>query len=82
MVTLWLIVGAAWAGDVEDGDAAILTKDYATALRKYKNAALKKDAYAQFQVGNMHHVGEGVVQDTAGAMRWFKLAAGSTTSHV
>ncbi len=82
LLTLCLSVGAAWAGDVEDATAALDWKDYATALSKYKIAALKKDAYAQFQVGNMHHVGEGVVQDTAGDMRWFKLAAGSTTSHV
>jgi TPR repeat protein len=75
LLTLWLSVGAAWAGDVEDADAAINRKDYATALTKYKIAALKKDAYAQFQVGNMYHVGWGVVQDNVEAMRWFKLAA-------
>ena len=75
LLTLCLSVGTVWAGDVEDGDAAINRKDYATALTKYKNAALKKDAYAQFQVGNMYHLGLGVVQDNIEAMRWFKLAA-------
>ena len=75
LLTLWLSVGAAWAGDVEDADAAVDRKDYATALAKYKIAALKKDAYAQAQVGNMYNEGLGVVQDYAEAVHWYKLAA-------
>ena len=75
LVTLALCVGTVWAGDVEDADAALVRKDYVTALTKYKSAVLKKDAYAQAQVGNMYNEGLGVVQDYAEAVRWYKLAA-------
>ena len=75
LLTLWLSVGAAWAGDVEDADAAFRRNDYATALAKYKIAALKKDAYAQLQVGNMYDEGLGVIPDYAEAVRWYKMAA-------
>ncbi len=74
-IALVICISAAWAGDVEDGDAAIGRKDYQTALQKYKIAALKKDAYAQAQVGNMYEKGQGVKQDYAEAVRWYKLAA-------
>jgi len=72
---VFLTVGAVWAGDVEDADAAVGRKDYPTALAKYKISALKKDAYAQLQVGNMYNEGLGVAQDYAEAARWDKLAA-------
>ena len=75
LLTLWLSVGAAWAGDVEDADAAIGRKDYPTALIKYKRAAEKNNSYAQLQVGNMYSEGLGVKQDYAEAVRWYKLAA-------
>ena len=72
---LLLCNGSVWAGDVEDADAALRRNDYATALTKYKIAALKKDAYAQTQVGNFHNEGLGVIQDYAEAVHWYKLAA-------
>jgi hypothetical protein len=75
LLTLCLSVGTVWAGDVEDADAALVRNDYATALTKFKIAALKKDAYAQAQVGNMYNEGLGVVQDYAEAVHWYKLAA-------
>ena len=43
LITLAICVGAAWAGDVEDGNAALLRKDYATALIKLKQAAEKNN---------------------------------------
>ena len=66
---------AAHAGDVEDGDAATLKNNYSVALTKYKSAAVKNNAYAQFQVGNLYNEGLGVVQDYAEAVKWWKLAA-------
>ena len=72
---LLLCNGSVWAGDVEDADAALRRNDYTTALTKYKIAALKKDAYAQTQVGNFHNEGLGVIQDYAEAVHWYKLAA-------
>lgn len=75
LVTLWLTVGAAWAGDLEDGNAALGRKDYATALKKYKNAAIENNSNAQNQVGNIYKYGLGVKQDNAEAVRWYRLAA-------
>ena len=75
LLTLCLSVGTVWAGDVEDAGAALVRNDYATALTKFKIAALKKDSYAQAQVGNMYNEGLGVVQDYAEAVHWYKLAA-------
>ena len=46
IITLSICVGAVWAGDVEDADAALDKKDYVTALKKYKSAAAKNNAYA------------------------------------
>ena len=74
-LSLAISINAAWAGDVEDGDAAIANKDYATALKKYKIAATKNNSNAQNQVGNIYKYGLGVKQDNAEAVRWYRLAA-------
>ena len=75
LLTLCLSVGAAWAGDVEDADAAYAKKDYASALKKYRSAGTKGNAVAQLQVGLIYCLGMGVVQDCAEGMRWTKMAA-------
>jgi TPR repeat protein len=75
LVTLWLTVGTAWAGDVEDATAALVRNDYVTALTKFRRAAEKNDSSAQFNLGNMYYLGQGVAQDYAEAVRWYKLAA-------
>ena len=66
---------AVYAGEFEDGDAALLGKNYSLALSKYKSAAVKNNAYAQLQIGNMYKEGLGVAQDYAEAVKWYKLAA-------
>ena len=82
VITLSICVGSVWAGDVEDADAALQKKDYVTALKKYKSAAVKNDAYAQVQVGNFFSSGSfGVKQDYAEAVRWYKLAAAQGISY-
>ena len=76
LVALSLVVSTAvFAGDVEDGDAAVERKDYATALSKYKSAAARGDEDARFKLGIMYYHGTGVVQDYAEAMRLYRLAA-------
>ena len=69
---------AAWAGDLEDADAAIGKKDYATAIRKYKNAAAQGSAYAQSNLASMYYFGKGVVQDYVRAHMWANLAASAS----
>ena len=75
LLTLWLSVGAAWAGDFEDGVAAHKKKDFVTALKKFKSAAAQGNSDAQFNLGVMYDIGQGVTQDYAEAVRWWKLAA-------
>ena len=70
-----LCAGAVRAGDVEDADAALLKRDYATALKKYKSAALKNTPYAQYRLGDIFSEGLGVKRDFAEALRWYKMAA-------
>ena len=75
LVITMLCASAVYAGDSEDGDAAIISKNYSLALSKFKSAAVKNNAYAQSQVGNMYNEGLGVVQDYAEAVKWYRLAA-------
>lgn len=72
---LSLIVGFAWAGDVEDAAAAIDRKDYVTALKKFKSAAASGNAFAQRQIGFAYTLGLGVKADSAEAIKWHMLAA-------
>jgi len=72
---LAISVSCVAAGDLEDGDAAFQQKDYSTALKKYKNAAGKKDPIAQRKIGNMFKDGLGVAQNYDEAMRWYELSA-------
>jgi len=74
-IALLIFAGSAWAGDLEDGVTAYWTEDYATALKKFKSAAAKKNARAQLGLGDMYFHGYGVVQDYAEAVRWYKLPA-------
>jgi len=69
------LASAAGAGDIEDGLAAYDKKDYATAIQKFKAAGINGNAIAQFIVGAMSDIGRGVVQNSAEAVKWYKLAA-------
>ncbi|NCX22776.1 MAG: sel1 repeat family protein, partial [Betaproteobacteria bacterium] len=70
-----LIVNAALAGDLEDGLAAYIRKDYATALAKFRSAAQQGVADAQYNLGVMYEKGRGVAQDYGEAVRWYQMAA-------
>jgi len=75
LVIAIMYAGATQAGDVEDADAALRGKHYATAMKKFRAVAAKNDAYAQYQIGSLYNGGLGVKRDVAEAVRWFKLAA-------
>ena len=49
--------------------------DYATALAGFQNYAEQGYATAQFNLGVMYANGEGVPEDDAEAVRWYRLAA-------
>ena len=65
----------AWGGDFEDGWVAYERKDYATAVTKFRSAALKGNADAQTVVGMMYEQGQGVARDNKEAVRWYRFPA-------
>lgn len=72
-VLLW--AGAAGAQDFEAGLAAVARGDYAAALKEWSPLAEAGHASAQYSLGVMYSNGEGVPQDKAEAVRWYRLAA-------
>ena len=63
------------AGPLEDANAAIKRRDYATALRLIRPLAEKGDANAQYNLGVFYDNGLGVPQDKVRAYMWFNLSA-------
>lgn len=72
---LVLFSGAAQADTNEEGTAAISKGDYAQAGKIFRALADKGDATAQFNLGAMHHNGQGTAKDFPEAMKWYRLAA-------
>jgi TPR repeat protein len=63
------------AGPLEDADAALKRRDYATALRLIRPLAERGDANAQYNLGVFYDNGLGVPQDKVRAYMWFNLSA-------
>ncbi len=64
----------AWAG-FDEGWAAYDRGDYETALREWRPLAEQGDADAQFNLGVMYDIGQGVAQDYAEAAKWYRRGA-------
>jgi hypothetical protein len=60
---------------VENGATAYGRQDYATAFREFLPLANKGDATAQFFIGEMYRLGQGVKQDNGTAAKWHLKAA-------
>ena len=75
MLTLAVSNRVAFAGPLEDAQAAYDRGDYATALQFMKPIAAKGDPYAQSFLGVMYENGRGVPQDYDEAIKWYRLAA-------
>jgi TPR repeat protein len=65
---------AAWA-DYESGAVAFLDGDYNTAFQELKPIAEQGNANAQFFLGVMYGMGQGVRQDYAESLMWFRNSA-------
>ena len=68
-------VQTAAAGTIDDAIAAYDRGDYETAAVHLHVAAELGNAWAQNNLGVMYQNGEGVPQDDAEAVRWYRLAA-------
>ena len=75
------LTAPAWAG-VNEGVAAYNRGDFATALREWRPLAEQGVAEAQFNLGLMYYDGEGVPQDYAEAVKWYRKAAEELLSKV
>ena len=63
------------AQDFDKGLAAAQSGDFATALKEWRPLAEQGNAGAQHNLGVMYEGGQGVLQDNAEAVKWFRLAA-------
>ena len=63
------------AQTIEDAAAAYQRGDLAGALTQYRRLAEQGLAIAQSNLGAMYDNGEGVPEDDAEAVRWYRLAA-------
>ncbi len=73
-VVVVLVATPAWA-DSDDGLAAYLQGDYATALKEWRPLAAQGHAEAQYNLGVMYYRGYGVTKDNVQAHLWVSLAA-------
>jgi TPR repeat protein len=64
-----------WAGDLEDGNAALGRGDFEAAAEHFKRAANEGDPISQYNLGLMYERGDGVHQDFAQAIHLYKQAA-------
>ena len=64
-----------WSKDLNKGLNAASNGDFATALKKFKPLAEQGHMFAQFYLGVMYGLGQGVPQDDKEAVRWYRLAA-------
>lgn len=69
------LIGTAIAGPFEDGQAAYRRDDYAEAVRLWGQLADQGNARAQFSIGRMYYIGQGVLRDNAKADAWYRKAA-------
>jgi TPR repeat protein len=65
----------AFSADYQKGLTAYESGDYATALREWTPLAKQGNADAQFDLGVMYELGQGVPQDGKTAVKWYRLAA-------
>lgn len=75
LLLLLFVFTAPCFADVNEGEKAFESGDYATALRILKPLAETGDAKAQFYVGKMYYLGKGAPQDHAQAIRFYRKAA-------
>jgi TPR repeat protein len=75
LLMLVAVAGAAIAGPLGDAEAANDRGDYATALRLFRSLAEQGDADAQYRLGHMYFVGQGIPQDYAETLKWYRRAA-------
>jgi TPR repeat protein len=75
IVVLLIALSTAANAGYEEGVAAYNRGDFATALRELQPLAERGHAKAQFVLGFMHELGQGVARNPAEAANWYRKAA-------
>jgi hypothetical protein len=75
MMSTLLISSLACAADCNDGLSAYAKGDYQEAVRIFEPLASRGDDCAQYQLGEMYRLGQGVKQDKQKALDLFDDAA-------
>jgi len=75
MCLIGLSFTCSYAGNMENGLTAYDNGDYKTAHKFFLLEAEKGDARAQYYLGVMYHIGQGVLQDYKEAVKWWLLAS-------
>lgn len=73
VIALW--PGTPAFADFRSGLDAYNAEDYATAMREWLPLAETGQAEAQYYLGELYRVGDGVVQDFSQAVKWYRRAA-------
>lgn len=74
-IVLALAGTPALAGDLEDGEKLLKSKDYPRAIISFRKAAEQGNAGAQVNLGSLYAEGKGVARDYKQAVMWFQMAA-------
>ena len=74
-VLLIYLLGTPAFADFQKGLDAANRGDFATALKEWRPLAEQGDADAQYKLGVMYDIGQGVTQDYKEAMKWYRRAA-------
>ena len=80
-LVLTALTAAAFAGPVEDGNAAYQRGDYRNAVKVLQPLVDQGNADAQDILAIMYYVGQGVPQNRAEAIRLYRLAAEQGNAH-
>ena len=73
LTALLLFASPAWTAPIDDAVAAYARGDYATVLKITRPLAAKGEAWAQHFLADSYAGGQGVVQDYAEAVKWYRL---------
>jgi len=68
-------VGVSFAQDYKKGEKAYVQGDFATAVREWWPLAEQGNVFAQFNMGLMYDIGQGVPQDYKEAVKWYRKSA-------
>ena len=76
MLLFLLLAVPAWgATTLAEAEAALAREDYAVAVPLLEALAAKGDAAAQFRLGSLHSLGQGMPVDQRQAAAWFEKAS-------